>query len=93
MDRVSDSFHIYDHQHMAASHGHEECIWVLLRHGCNVHLRGKRCLDSTSLSIFFLLYGLDNGPTELDVECIGPINMRVRSSRDKYDSACRFVGS
>lgn len=25
--------------HIAASKGHEECVMVLLRHGCNIHLR------------------------------------------------------
>jgi ankyrin repeat protein len=29
------------HQHIAALKGHEECVSVLLKHGCNVHLRGN----------------------------------------------------
>ncbi|XP_031392722.1 potassium channel AKT2/3 isoform X2 [Punica granatum] len=49
--------------HIAASHGHEECIWVLLRHGCNVHLRDVNgdtalwhAISSNQLSIFRILY-------------------------------------
>ncbi|KAK4740980.1 hypothetical protein SAY87_024568 [Trapa incisa] len=49
--------------HIAASHGHEECIWVLLRHGCNVHLRDVngdtalwRAISSKQLSVFRILY-------------------------------------
>jgi hypothetical protein len=29
------------HQHIAASKGHEECVLALLKHSCNVHLRGN----------------------------------------------------
>ncbi len=29
------------HQHIAASKGHEGCVLVLLKHSCNVHLRGN----------------------------------------------------
>lgn len=46
-NNISFSFTVYDimfvflmHQHIAASKGHEECVMVLLRHGCNIHLRG-----------------------------------------------------
>ncbi|XVE66936.1 hypothetical protein DITRI_Ditri08aG0119700 [Diplodiscus trichospermus] len=34
--------------HIAASKGHEECVLVLLKYACNVHLRGKircQCID------------------------------------------------
>ncbi|KAK8698985.1 hypothetical protein V6N13_115084 [Hibiscus sabdariffa] len=49
--------------HIAASNGHEECVLVLLKHACNVHLRdmnGNTALwDAISLkhhSIFRILY-------------------------------------
>lgn len=29
------------HQHIAASKGHDDCVLALLKHGCNVHLRGN----------------------------------------------------
>lgn len=28
------------YQHIAASEGHEECVLVLLKHACNIHLKG-----------------------------------------------------
>lgn len=30
-----------NYQHIAASKGHEDCIVVLLKHACSLHLRGK----------------------------------------------------
>lgn len=41
------------HQHVAASNGHEECVWVLLKYGCNIHVRGN-LLVYISLSNIFL---------------------------------------
>ncbi|CAN0880701.1 Potassium channel AKT2/3 [Linum grandiflorum] len=49
--------------HIAASKGHEECVLVLLRHGCNIHLRDMsgntalwQALSSQHSSIFRILY-------------------------------------
>ncbi|CAI0375283.1 unnamed protein product [Linum tenue] len=49
--------------HIAASKGHEECVLVLLRHGCNIHLRDINgntalweALSSKHSSIFRILY-------------------------------------
>lgn len=28
------------YQHIAASEGNEECVMVLLKHACNIHLKG-----------------------------------------------------
>ncbi|CAN1143538.1 Potassium channel AKT2/3 [Linum perenne] len=49
--------------HIAASKGHEECVLVLLRHGCNIHLRDMsgntalwEALSSQHSSIFRILY-------------------------------------
>ncbi|KAG5248501.1 potassium channel family protein [Salix suchowensis] len=49
--------------HLAASKGHEECVMVLLRHGCDIHLRdinGNTALweaiSSKHHSIFRILY-------------------------------------
>ncbi|KAG6651907.1 potassium channel AKT2/3-like [Carya illinoinensis] len=49
--------------HIAASKGHEECVLVLLKHACNVHLRDKKgntalwdAIESKHHSIFWTLY-------------------------------------
>jgi len=31
-------------QHVAASRGYEDCVLVLLKHGCNIHIRGKHII-------------------------------------------------
>ncbi|MCD7457961.1 hypothetical protein HAX54_036678 [Datura stramonium] len=43
------------HQHIAASKGHEECVVVLLIHGCNIHLQA---IIAKYHSTFRVLYHL-----------------------------------
>lgn len=40
------------HQHVAASNGHEECVWVLLKYGCNIHVRGNLLVHHSQIFFF-----------------------------------------
>ncbi|XP_030552766.2 potassium channel AKT2/3 [Rhodamnia argentea] len=49
--------------HIAASQGHEDCVWLLLKNGCNIHLRDRNgnnalwhAVSSKQHSIFRVLY-------------------------------------
>ncbi|KAL3729577.1 hypothetical protein ACJRO7_026669 [Eucalyptus globulus] len=49
--------------HIAASLGHEDCVWLLLKNGCNMHLRDRNgnnalwhAISSKQHSIFRVLY-------------------------------------
>ncbi|XP_056173294.1 potassium channel AKT2/3 isoform X3 [Syzygium oleosum] len=49
--------------HIAASQGHEDCVWLLLKNGCNIHLRDRNgnnalwhAILSKQHSIFRVLY-------------------------------------
>ncbi|KAK3011337.1 hypothetical protein RJ639_011724 [Escallonia herrerae] len=65
--------------HIAASKGHEECVLVLLKHACNIHLRDANCntalwdaISSNHNSIFRILYhwaSLSNPYTAGDLLC------------------------
>ncbi|XP_059435148.1 potassium channel AKT2/3-like, partial [Corylus avellana] len=63
--------------HIAASKGHEECVSVLLKHGCNVHLRDMNrdtalwnSISSKHHSIFRILY---NATAQCDSHTAGDL--------------------